>query len=129
MTKAAAIPRSFALVLTSSLGYEAVELVAPHSVVHLAMQAAAQAQVLEVGERLGQGQPFLEEHDVAAEELAGHLDRRSRTVPEQDLVAAPEPVLVMRLDRTGALGPLLERPAVSGQREGRLERGDLVERV
>jgi hypothetical protein len=101
----------------------------PEAVDPLALEAPPQPQVLEVRQRLGQRQPILVGHQVAPEEVAGHDHRRGGSPAHEDLDAAAQAAAVMGLDGPRPVGPFVERPAVPGEQEGRVQLCDAVERV
>ena len=85
-------------------------------------------QVLEMGERLGDGETPLAQRQAGPEQRDGDLGRGARPAVER-AQGELEPFPVVRDDLVGACGGVGDRLAVAGEGDARLERRQALERV
>src|SRR5688572_3604585 len=120
---------TFTCKASHGLGDQPMNFVQPGSVHDPAVQAPPQTQMLEVGQRLGECEAFLEEHQVPVEQAPSDVHRVDGPPAEDDLHATTQPQLVVRRDGTGALGSLFEGTTMARQSEERVESRHLLERA
>src|ERR671925_23790 len=93
LSRAACLPRrSFGAV---DLRNKFMQLIAPNTINLLAVEASAEAQIFEMRKRLREREPFLVEHHVAPEQVAGHVHRGHGSAFRDGLDTAPQTQLVV----------------------------------